>query len=189
VSPVARSQAHAGRALAVAAVGVVLVMGVAIGVAVLANRGSVEVHLGDQTFTGQRASKLAPEIADHGPVLYSDAASGDRDIVLQHLGTSDDEGWIAMAARPAGVPRNCTIQWQDKTENFRLLDQNGRPRGPCDGRTYPADGKGLPTYPVTVHDGKLSIDINAADRPTTTAPPPTTTGSTTTVPRSGSPSG
>ncbi|HEV7760401.1 MAG TPA: hypothetical protein VGO78_15470, partial [Acidimicrobiales bacterium] len=84
MSPVARSQAHAGRALAVAAVGVALVMGVAIGVAILASRGSVDVRLGDETFTDQSASSLADKIAEDGPVLYADAASGDRDIVLQH---------------------------------------------------------------------------------------------------------
>lgn len=164
MSPVARSQAHAGRALAVASAGVVLVMGVAIGVAILANRGDVEVRLGDETFTDQDASNLAEKIAEDGPVLYADAASGDRDIVVQHLGSDPESGWIALAARPAGVPRNCTIQWQADRETFRLLDERGEQAGECDGRSYPADGEGLPTYPVTVSDGKLDIDLNAADR-------------------------
>jgi hypothetical protein len=164
VSPVARSQAHAGRALAVAAVGVALVMGVAIGVAILASRGDVKVRLGDETFAKQDASHLAEQIAERGPVLYADAASGDRDIVVQHLGSDDESGWIALAARPAGVPRNCTIQWQAGSETFRLLDEHGEVTDDCDGRSFPADGEGLPNYPVTVTDGKLDIDINAADR-------------------------
>jgi hypothetical protein len=164
VSPVARSQAHAGRALAVAAVGVALVMGVAIGVAILASRGSVDVRLGDETFTDQSASSLADKIAEDGPVLYADAASGDRDIVLQHLGSDDESGWIALAARPGGVPRNCTIQWQGDDETFRLLDENGDVSDACDGRSFPADGEGLPRYPVAVTGDKLDIDINAADR-------------------------
>jgi hypothetical protein len=168
VSPVARSQAHAGRALAVASVGVVLVMGIAIGVAILASRGDVDVRLGDETFTGQNASNLAEKIAKDGPVLYADAASGDRDIVVQHLGSDDESGWIAIAARPAGVPRDCTIQWQADSETFRLLDQHAEVTDACDGREFPADGEGLPTYPVTVGNGKLDIDINAADRTDTT---------------------
>jgi hypothetical protein len=164
VSPVARSQAHAGRALLVAAVGVALVMAVAIGVALLASRGDVDVRLGDETFADQDASNLAGKIADDGPVLYADAASGDRDIVVQHLGDDEESGWVAMAARPPGVPRNCTIQWQADDETFRLLDEHGEETDDCDGRTFPADGEGLPTYPVRVADGKLDIDINAADR-------------------------
>jgi hypothetical protein len=168
VSPVARSQAHAGRALAVASVGVVLIMGIAVGIAVLASRGDVDVRLGDETFTGQRASKVAAQIAEGGPVLYADVASGDRDIVVQHLGDDVETGWTAFAARPAGVPRNCTIQWQADAEVFRLLDQHGEVTDACDGREFPADGEGLPTYPVTVTDGKLEIDINAADRTSTT---------------------
>jgi hypothetical protein len=168
VSPVARSQAHAGRALLVAAAGVVLVMGVAIGVAILASRGDVEVRLGDETFTDQDASNLAEKIAEDGPVLYADAASGDRDIVVQHLGPDEETGWFALAARPAGVPRNCTIQWQADSETFELLDEHGERSGECDGRSFPADGEGLPSYPVTVTNGKLDIDINAADRTDTT---------------------
>jgi hypothetical protein len=168
VSPVARSQAHAGRALVVAAVGVALVMAVAIGVAILASRGDVDVRLGDETFADQDASNLAGKIAADGPVLYADAASGDRDIVVQHLGADDETGWIAIAARPPGVPRNCTIQWQADDEAFRLLDEHGEETDECDGRTYPADGEGLPTYPVRVTDGRLDIDINAADRTSTT---------------------
>jgi hypothetical protein len=170
VSPVARSQAHAGRALLVASVGVVLVIGVAIGLSILANRGDVDVRLGDETFAKQDASNLAEKIAEEGPVLYADAASGDRDIVVQHLGPGNDTGWIALAARPAGVPRNCTIQWQPDDEVFRLLDEHGDETADCDGREFPADGEGLPSYPVRVTDGKLDIDINAADRTDTTVP-------------------
>jgi hypothetical protein len=66
------------------------------------------------------------------------------------------------------VPRDCTIQWQADSETFRLLDQHAEVTGACDGREFPADGEGLPTYPVTVSNGKLDIDINAADRTDTT---------------------
>jgi hypothetical protein len=174
LSPVARSQAHAGRALAVAAVGVGLAVAVAFGVAVLANRGSVEVKLGDETFQGQDAERAAEQIDEGGPILYADAAGGDRDIVLQHLGEGPDSGWLAFAARPGGVSRQCSIQWQagpsgDPADGvFLLLDEQGDETDECDGREFPADGEGLPQYTVTVRDNRLDVDLNAADRATST---------------------
>lgn len=59
MSPVARNQAHAGRVLAVATVGIALALAAAFAVAVLASRGSVEVRLGDDTFVGQDAEEAA----------------------------------------------------------------------------------------------------------------------------------
>ena len=174
MSPVARSQAHAGRALAVAAVGVAVAVAVAFAVAVLANRGSVDVRLGDETFQGQDADEAAGQIDEGGPILYPDAASGDRDVILQHLGDDVGSGWLAFAARPAGVPRDCTVQWQpgesgDPADGvFHLLDGDGEESGACDGREYPATGEGLSQYPVRVVEGRLDVDLNAADRATTT---------------------
>ncbi|MGH9192317.1 MAG: hypothetical protein ACRDZ0_07565 [Acidimicrobiales bacterium] len=170
MSPVARSQGHAGRALAVAAGGVIVAIGVAAALAVLANRGTVDVRLGSETFAEQDAEDAAERVADEGPILYADTAGGDRDIVLQHLGDDPEDGWIALAARPPGVSRECTIQWDPEAQVFRLLDSSEEVGGDCDGREFPADGEGLPTYPVTVDaDGNLDVDLNAADRPSTTA--------------------
>ena len=169
MSPVARSQGHAGRALLVAAVGVGVALGVAAGVAALANRGSVDVKLGSETFADQDADDAAETVAEDGPILYADTAGGDRDIYVQHLGDDPEEGWIAFAARPPGVSRECTIQWDADGEVFRLLDSSGEESEECDGREFPADGEGLPSYPVTVDaDGKLDVDLNAADRATST---------------------
>jgi hypothetical protein len=170
VSPVARSQGHTGRALAVAAAGVVVAIAVAAALAVLANRGTVDVRLGSDTFAEHDAEDAAEDIAKHGPILYPDTAGGDRDIYLQHFGDDPEDGWIAFAARPPGVSRECTLQWDADDEVFRLLDSSGKVSGECDGREYPADGEGLPTYPVTVDaDGKLDVDLNAADRTTSTS--------------------
>jgi hypothetical protein len=169
VSPVARSQGHAGRALAVAAAGVVVAIGVAAALAVLANRGTVDVRLGSDTFAEHDAEDAARDIAENGPILYPDTAGGDRDIYLQHFGGDPGEGWIAFAARPPGVSRACTLQWNGADEVFRLLDSAGKVSGECDGREFPADGEGLPTYPVTVDaDGNIDVDLNAADRTTST---------------------
>jgi hypothetical protein len=169
MSPVARVQrGHTGRALGVAAAGVIIAVGLAWGIAALASRGDVDVRLGDETYQVPDAEARATEIADTGPFLLSDLAGGNRDIVLQHLGTDPEEGWIAMAARPAGVPRECTIQWQPDEAEFRLLGPDEEPTDDCDGRVYPADGGDLPRYPVQVVDGNLDIDLNADARATST---------------------
>jgi hypothetical protein len=166
--PVARSQGHAGRALLIAAAGVALTIAVAFGISVLDNRGTVDVRLGDTTFGKLDAESTAEQIAEDGPLLLPDVASGDRDVVLQHLGDDPDEGWIALTARPPGVPRNCTIQWQKDDSVFRLLDEHGEETDDCDGREYPANGGDLETFPVKVVDGELDIDITAANRSSST---------------------
>ena len=168
VSPVAQSRGHAGRALAVSAVAVGVLIVVAAGIAILASRGKVDVRLGDEQFSGQRADRLAAEIEDGGPILYPDTAGGDRDIVVQHLGDDPEAGWIALAARPAGTPPECSIQSRDRNRPFRLLDPEGEVSDACDGREFPPDGEGLDQYPVTVRDGRLDIDLNAEDRATST---------------------
>ncbi|HEX6568316.1 MAG TPA: hypothetical protein VF015_04095 [Acidimicrobiales bacterium] len=171
MSPVAQSQGHAGKALAVAGLGVVVALAIAFAVARLASQGKVDVRLGSDTFADQDAAEIAEAVARTGPVLYADTAGGDRDIVLQHRGDDPDEGWIALAARPPGVSRECTIQvpTRDRDDPFVLLDADGNVTGECDGREFPPDGAGLPSYPVTVDaDGNLDIDLNAADRATST---------------------
>jgi hypothetical protein len=168
VSPVAQSQGHAGRALAVSALAVGVLIVVAAAIAYLASQGKVDVRLGDEQFSGQRVDRLAAEIEDGGPILYPDTAGGDRDIVVQHLGDDPEEGWLALAARPPGTSRECTIQSHDRSEPFRLLDPDGEVSDACDGREFPPDGENLPRYPVTVRDGRLDIDLNAEDRATST---------------------
>ena len=169
MSPVEQSRGHAGKALIVAGAGVVLALAIAFLVARMASQGRVDVRLGSDTFADQSAEEAAEKVAEGGPILYQDLAGGDRDIVLQHLGDDPESGWIALAARPPGVPRECTIRWDEDDEVFRLLDEEGEVSGECDGREFPPDGEGLPRYPVTVDaDGRLDVDLNAEDRATST---------------------
>ncbi len=173
MSPVERSRGHAGRALAVSGVGVAVVALALWAVATFAsNQPSLDVGLGDQTFQGGRAEELAEEIAEGGPIIYGDVSgSKERDLILQHLGDDPQEGWYAFRAQPPDKDRECTWQWQEDEEIFRAA---------CDADlTAPADGEGLESYPVKVVDGKLDVDLNFEDRPTTT------TGTTTTVLESG----
>jgi hypothetical protein len=165
MSPVDQSRGHVGRAAAVAAVGVV-VMAVGLGLVtlLLSGRDSSEVRLGDQTFQGGSTERLAAEIAERGPIFYGDVSGRkDRDIILQHLGDDPDAGWSAFLAAPIDKARDCTWQWQPDEELFRAK---------CDeSLTAPADGAGLPQFPVTIADGRIDVDLNADARTSTTTEP------------------
>jgi hypothetical protein len=128
---------------------------------VLSNRNSTELRLGDQTFQGGSAERLAKEIEDRGPILYPDVSgSKDRDVVLQHLGSNPNKGWYSFRAQPPDKGRECTWEWQADEQLFRAK---------CDpSLTAPANGEGLERYPVRVRDGKLDVDLNFATRTTTT---------------------
>ncbi|MEZ5204653.1 MAG: hypothetical protein R2701_09815 [Acidimicrobiales bacterium] len=158
MSPVDQSRAHVGQAAIVALVGVVVLL-LAAGAFAILNRNtkSSDLRLGDQTFQGGSAERLAKEIARRGPIFYGDVSGNkERDIILQHLGDDVDEGWYAFRAAPANKPRDCTWEWQADEELFRAK---------CDeSLTAPADGEGLQRYPVKVRDGRLDVDLNAEAR-------------------------
>ena len=180
MSPVEQSRGHVGRAVAVSLLGVVLALGGAYAVArwITPKTGSGvgDVQLGDTTFQGGSTERLAAEIDDRGPIIYGDVSGNkDRDIILQHLGDDPETGWYAFLAAPLGEARDCTWLWQPDEELFRAR---------CDeSLTAPADGEGLPQFPVTVEDGRLDVDLNAEAR--TDADPdggePEPDGSTTTT--------
>ena len=134
------------------AVGGVLVA-VAIGFVLLrlARGGDVEVRLGSDTFGAGRATRIAAEVADRGPALYSDVAGGSRDLVVNHLGDDPAVGWVAFSAREPGAPRDCYVEWRPEAAHF--VDR-------CSERAYPADGTGLEQFPVSVVDGEVVVDIN-----------------------------
>lgn len=167
MSPVERRRTgHTGRALVIAAVGVAAAIGLAFGMAVLAERGTVDVRLGEDIARIGEIDDLAQAIDRDGPIFHQDLAGGERDIVLQHLGNDPADGWFALAARPQGVPRQCAIQWQEDENLFRLLDgETGGVTEDCDGREFPADGGDLPRYEVTVRDSRLYVDLWADERP------------------------
>jgi hypothetical protein len=175
VSPVERGGSHAGRALAVggAAIAIIAVT-LFLAATVLSDRNSTELRLGDQTFQGGNAERLAEEIDDRGPIIYPDVSGAkERDIILQHIGNDPDTGWFAFRAQPPAKGRDCFWRWQADEQLFRASC--------ADALTAPADGEGLERFPVKVEDGQLDVDLNAASRTTTT----TTSTTTTTIAESG----
>ncbi len=118
----------------------------------VARQGDVELNIGDSVFAPGNVDRLSDDIESLGPLLLSDVSGGDRDIFLQHIGDDDRTGWSAFGVRPLDAPRECFVEWQDD-ETF--VDN-------CDGTVYPADGAGLPEYPVAIDaDGNLTVDIRA----------------------------
>ena len=125
------------------------------------------------TFDVGPADQRARAVAEGGPILFQDLLDRSRDIYVQHLG---DTRWIAIEAHSPGAPRRCVLRWEPSSRVF--VD-------PCDGRTYPADGTGLVTYP-TVVDGRKRVVVDLRAAVTTTSTPSTTgtpaTPSTTVTP-------
>ena len=133
-----------------AVVGALAVFG---GLALLAGSGQVDVRLGDDVFEAGRVDRLAANVARDGPIAIPDASPNRaRDVYLQHLGPTDEEGWLAFSAQAPGAERTCLLQWRAGDQEF--VD-------PCSGERYPAEGDGLTQYPTTVEDGVLSVDLRS----------------------------
>ena len=158
--PVAQSQGHAGKALAVAAVAIALIGVVALFVALAASRGDVEINLGDERFNAGQTDRLAEEIEDGGglPFLYQDLVGNDRHLFVQHVGDDPDEGWVAFGAFDPDEPTCVVLIDRDEEVLVNECDESV---------TYPLDGEGLKQYPVTVEDGRIYVDVNELTTSTT----------------------
>jgi hypothetical protein len=162
--PVAQTRGHAGKALAIAGVGVAVALGLAFVVATLASRGDVEIRLGDDRFNAGQVDNIAQRIASDGglPLLYQDLTGGNRNVFVGHLDDNADRGWVAFGAVDPDDP-DCAIRL-DREAEVLVND--------CDETiTYPLDGTGLRYYPTSVEDGRLYVDLNEL---TTTNSTPTT---------------
>jgi hypothetical protein len=173
MSPVEKGPKVTARsAIIVGIAGVVVAVGLFALVAIVAGGGDrdvVDVRLGDDTFDAGKVERIAREIDDRGPILYNDLVGGSRVIYVNHLADDPDEGWVAFDALQPGADDDCVLEWEPDDEVF--VD-------PCDGTEFPRDGAGLPSYPATVEDGRVSVDLNAAFRDEST---------TTTIRRTGQP--
>jgi hypothetical protein len=149
--PVAKGPTFDVRSAAIVG-GLAVLAAIVIGVvAIELGTRSNTLILGDQDFGSSNADNMAEEIAENGPILWPDIASGTRDIWLQHIGDDPATGWTAFDARPPGTARDCAVQWSAATRDFT---------DPCDGSVYPETGEGLPTIPVYIDGRSLIIDIN-----------------------------
>jgi hypothetical protein len=118
------------------------------------NSHDLNLQIGDSVFDVGKADKRAASIAaDGAPFFFQDLLTGGtRDIYVLHSGADPATGWRAVAARPPGSPRRCTLVFPRGGSAFS---------DPCTHRSYPADGTGLPSYRVVVTvSGTVQVDLN-----------------------------
>jgi hypothetical protein len=154
--PVARSDPR--RTTIIGIVGVIVGVVMVVVVLIVNNTGDkTSVGSTSTEFDAGRAADLSTSIAhDRYPLLVQDPANFTRPLWIQHTGDDATVGWLAFDAAVNG----CATQWNVDAQQF--VD--------CDGKHYPADGTGLPAYPVAVNsDGRVIVNLNR-DAATTTAP-------------------
>lgn len=110
------------------------------------------------------ASRLVSEFERGGGApLYFPDVSGNarRSVYLTHDGGPADTGWTAFRAQVQGEEDDdCQWEWNAATTRFDAS---------CDpDRHASADGTGLEQYPVTVHEGRLRVDLRTDPVGTTT---------------------
>jgi len=125
------------------------------------DRGAVEIALGDDTFEAGRIDIIADAIREDGPIKYADLIGGRQNIILQHLGDDDETGWFAFDLIRPGQPNECQLDWDAARQAF--FDS-------CDDTEVPPTGFGQPDYPVTIEEGRISIDFRAAEADDEPAP-------------------
>jgi hypothetical protein len=99
----------------------------------------------------------ARTIAERGPLLFNDTATGSRPLVVSHIGDDPTTGWFAFDAAVG----TCGISLHSDTKE--LTDCNGQPVSP--------DGAGKRQYPVTVTKDDVIVDLSPDATTTTTTPP------------------
>lgn len=159
--PVARGpQINARNALLIGFTAVV-VAGLLFAMVWLASsQGDTEIVLGDRDFDAGKIGAISAEIRDRGPILYSDVGSGGRrDIIINHIGTDPEQGWLAFAARRAGDPRDCFFAWDANEQIFFLTTAAGS-SATCDEVTVDSAGTGLLQYEVEIRDGNIHVLLN-----------------------------
>ncbi|MGH9268459.1 MAG: hypothetical protein ACRD0D_09815, partial [Acidimicrobiales bacterium] len=151
-----RPRTPPGTVLALSSAAVVIA-GVLVWLAVVyASQRPDEANLGDPVFRVGRATRLAAEVAERGPALFKDPLNRGREIYLQHLGGTPEEGWLAFEAYAPGAAR---------APRCLLVVEGRRFRDPCGGSTFPADGTGLTGYPATVEAGTVVVDLRTSGGP------------------------
>lgn len=158
--PVAQSRGHAGKALLVAGVGVVVALGLAFLVAQAASRGDIEINLGDDRFDAGQVENISKAITkgDGLPLLFQDLVGEGRNLYVQHLEDSPRRGWVAFSAFDPDDPSCAVTIDRDAKQLVNACDPSV---------TYPLDGRGLRYYPTVVEGNRLLVDINELSTTTT----------------------
>lgn len=109
--------------------------------------GPVKIQLGDEDFDAGQIERIATQIAEEGPVLYSDVSGrGQRQpIWVNHFGDDAEVQWYVFSAIAPGAPEGCFLAWNEAENLFdeRKPDPDD-PRAPgelCRDITFSATGE------------------------------------------------
>lgn len=166
-----RSGTQQVRSIVIAVVALALAVGLAWAVVGLASGGDgpVRLQLGDDEFDAGQATRLSAQIAEDGPVLFSDVSGRGqvRPIMVNHFGDDAEIRWVAFPAVLPGADDGCFLFWDPEGEVFReRRGQEGSREGGelCSDRTVPPNGEGLTQYDWEVDDeGNLIVDLRNED--------------------------
>lgn len=138
--------------------------------------GPVQVRLGDDVFDAGQAARLSKQVAEDGPLLFSDVSGRGqlRPIFVNHFGDDPDRRWVAVSAVAPGAAEGCFLSWNADRNLFeeRAAEEgSGRDAGElCRDVTYSADGSAgsdgtvLEQFPWRVDDqGNLIVDLKPDD--------------------------
>lgn len=165
-------------AVLIGVVVVVVVVAAAWGLIALASGGDgpVKVQLGDDVFDAGQAQRIADQIAQDGPILYSDVSGRGqiRPIVVNHFGDDPKAQWVAFTAIAPGADAGCFVAWNAQEELFeerRTDEETGTVTDEvCRSIRYAANGdagEGAPEleqYPWRIDkEGNLIVDLRPGD--------------------------
>ena len=147
------------------------------------SRTAEDTRLTHQDLRSFNAERISAEIAERGPVLFSDTTGDGQDFIVQHIGDDPLTGWSAFKARRPSQRRECFFEWRaldaDATNDKTTRSARSSFVNTCDPNdSVDAEGSGLPQYRVTVDKGVVTIDISGplleAELPHPTTGSPTT---------------
>lgn len=151
-----------------AGIGVIALLGALTwAMAALISGGDAETteRLAPTTFRLGSVERVAAEIDDNGPLLFSppglNTAGGERSIVLDHEGDDPTRGWIIYFAHPADRDASCPVEQVRGTGRFT----------DCEGRELDVTDLSPPdrgVRPLVENRRTLFLDLRGVTSTTTT---------------------
>jgi hypothetical protein len=159
-SPLARAVVPVVAGAAVIA----LIMLATWGIAALIAGGNADLteRLAPPTFRVGEVDAVADEIEERGPLLFPglNTTTGERTLVLDHVGDDPTRGWRAFWAYPADRDTSCPVTQREGTNTFT----------DCEGRRLDVSDLAPPpgVRPVVQDQRVLYLDLRGATAPATT---------------------
>jgi hypothetical protein len=128
--------------------------------------GPVKIQLGDEDFDAGQVARISDQVAEEGPVLYSDVSGRGQNqpIWVNHFGDDPEQQWYVFSAVAPGAEPGCFVAWNAEENYFderRPDEDDPRALGTlCRDVQYPATGDGLEQFTWKVDaDDNLIITL------------------------------